>query len=468
MIFKGLSPFKYKGLLSVIFKSKLCVCASFVCISAYAGTYKYDYCSDFHEGLAMVMKDGKCGFIDTTGTEIIPLKYAYAWDFSNGMARVAFTIDNKHIVLRQNNYGKNPTKSHEFYTDYSPLEDSCVYGFIDKTGKMIVPVEFDYATNFRKGYAIVSKKSKYGLLYKDGSILIPLQYDEIGYPSESLIMVKKNGKKGFIDMAGNIVIPLEYDICGTFSNGLAIVKKEGKSGYIDKNNKLIINIDFDDIYKMTSFNRSGYALVTKDDKPIIINREGDIVYHIDNYLNLTFDDTELIIDRGEGFVEIVDTTWQTTAHIKGNGIQFVINENAFVISQQKKRPRRRKLLNGKKIIYPVVKYGIKDRNGNLMAPIKYDEIWFFADGLAVAKNKKRYGYLNEDGIKVIPLKYRYADSFSENVARVFKWGKCGYIDKYGQTVIPFEFEAARSFHEGFAAVKKNGKWGFININGKEL
>lgn len=35
------------------------------------------------EGLALVLLDGKFGFIDKTGNEIVPCKYDYAEDFSN-------------------------------------------------------------------------------------------------------------------------------------------------------------------------------------------------------------------------------------------------------------------------------------------------------------------------------------------------------------------------------------------------
>jgi hypothetical protein len=38
---------------------------------------KYDMAYEFRDGLAKVVKDGKSGFVDTTGHEIIPLSYDY-------------------------------------------------------------------------------------------------------------------------------------------------------------------------------------------------------------------------------------------------------------------------------------------------------------------------------------------------------------------------------------------------------
>ena len=48
----------------------------------------YDYVCEYSEGLASVEINGKCGFIDKSGTKVIPCKYDEAWYFSEGMAEV--------------------------------------------------------------------------------------------------------------------------------------------------------------------------------------------------------------------------------------------------------------------------------------------------------------------------------------------------------------------------------------------
>ena len=47
---------------------------------------KYDFAGNFSEGLAVVEFDGKYGYIDKTGKEIIPPKYDYTQPFNNGVA----------------------------------------------------------------------------------------------------------------------------------------------------------------------------------------------------------------------------------------------------------------------------------------------------------------------------------------------------------------------------------------------
>ncbi len=57
-------------------------------ISAQPTPFIYDFVQSFHEGFAMVMKDGKCGFIGRTGKVVIPFIYDDAISFSEGLAAV--------------------------------------------------------------------------------------------------------------------------------------------------------------------------------------------------------------------------------------------------------------------------------------------------------------------------------------------------------------------------------------------
>lgn len=52
--------------------------------------------SGFSEGLAAFCKDGKWGFLDTKGEEVIPAKYDQATPFSDGRA---FVLKNEKILI---------------------------------------------------------------------------------------------------------------------------------------------------------------------------------------------------------------------------------------------------------------------------------------------------------------------------------------------------------------------------------
>ena len=48
----------------------------------------YDSVGCLEQGLALVEKDGKYGFVDAAGNEVIPVQYDYALSFLEGFARV--------------------------------------------------------------------------------------------------------------------------------------------------------------------------------------------------------------------------------------------------------------------------------------------------------------------------------------------------------------------------------------------
>ena len=88
----------------------------------------YSWISDlFFEGLAMVTKDGKYGYINEEGEEVIPCKHNEAWDFSEGLAKV-----------------KKDGK----------------WGYINKEGEEVIPCKYDSVGDFSEGLAEVKKDGK--------------------------------------------------------------------------------------------------------------------------------------------------------------------------------------------------------------------------------------------------------------------------------------------------------------------
>ena len=77
----------------------------------------YDFVHDFFDGLASVKLNGKWGFIDKTGKEIVPCKYDWVGSFSELLTMVKLNGQ---------------------------------WGYIDKTGKEICPIKYDYVYDFNK------------------------------------------------------------------------------------------------------------------------------------------------------------------------------------------------------------------------------------------------------------------------------------------------------------------------------
>ncbi len=54
------------------------------------------------------------------------------------------------------------------------------YGFIDETGKIVIPCQWDSACSFLEGLAKVKKDGKYGCIDKIGKLVTPCQWDFVG------------------------------------------------------------------------------------------------------------------------------------------------------------------------------------------------------------------------------------------------------------------------------------------------
>ena len=93
--------------------------------------------------------------------------------------------------------------------------------------------KYAWKDKYYEGLAIVILNDKFGFIDKTGKEVIPIKYDYAQDFSEGLAKVKLNNKWGFIDKTGKEVIPIKYDDAESFSKSLAGVKLEGKWFYIN-------------------------------------------------------------------------------------------------------------------------------------------------------------------------------------------------------------------------------------------
>jgi hypothetical protein len=124
-----------------------------------------------------------------------------------------------------------------------PVHVNGKYGFIDKTGKIIIHPQFDWARDFKEGLAVVKIGGKYGAIDKTGKVVSKPQFDEYPVFNEGLTPVEIGGNWGYIDKTGKVVINPQFDEVFDFDDGIATVwigyGLAQKVGYIDKTGKYI-------------------------------------------------------------------------------------------------------------------------------------------------------------------------------------------------------------------------------------
>ena len=173
--------------------------------------------------------NGKWGFIDKSGTEVIPFKYDIIIStFDDGFAVVKLN-GKRGFIDKKDNFYDNALS---FCEGLAAVKLNGKWGFIDKSSTEVIPFKYDkIITSFYGGLASVKFNGKRGYIDKKGNF-----YDNALSFCEGLAAVKLNGKWGFIDKSGTEVIPFKYDkILSSFDDGLALVQLNSERGFIDKN-----------------------------------------------------------------------------------------------------------------------------------------------------------------------------------------------------------------------------------------
>ena len=95
----------------------------------------------------------------------------------------------------------------------------------------------------------------------------------------------------------------------------------------------------------------------------------------------------------------------------------------------------------------------------------YDIQGPFCCGLARVKKANKWGYIDTTGNIVIPIKFNEVENFSDNLARVRKDRKWGLYDNTGKELIKPTFDYIGPFVNGVARVAIDAEEFYMNTEG---
>jgi hypothetical protein len=323
--------------------------------------------------LFRVFKNGKVGFIDRTGKLIIPLKFPSFYftrvgnEFSDGMARI------------QVDAGRSPLTA---FTRYR-------YGYIDMTGTLTIPPQFEEAEDFSEGLAVVKVHTE-----REGYRTVQDRY-------------------GYIDKTGRMAIPAKFYAAGNFSEGLASFCEEGVGcGFMNHAGRMVFMLQAGLTAPSEFHDGLATVFITTTDNYGFIDHTGRLVY-------------------------------------EGQFGSYPLFSKGMVL----------RLSNRKR--------GLIDQTGQMVMEITHPAAYYFQEGMAIIAENDKAGYVDLFGRVVITPRYTMANNFSEGLAAVavtdrrggLSWG---YVDKAGHMVIPARFNLAGDFIEGIAPVTIGVRSGFRN------
>ena len=153
----------------------------------------YQIKGSLYNGLIRVQQGEKYGFIDINGHVIIPIKFILAFDFQEGLARVVVgrktgLIDPKGTFIVEPDkyelifpFDKNGLSIVQY-------EQYGTKGIINKQGIEIIKPFYEEIKPFSHGYAIVKKDALYGYIDLSGKEVIPTNLYDAYEASEGGIM----------------------------------------------------------------------------------------------------------------------------------------------------------------------------------------------------------------------------------------------------------------------------------------
>lgn len=301
------------------------------------------------------------------------------------------------------------------------------YGYVNRQGKDVIPLKYDYAGKFCCDLALARNGKHYFYINKVGSKVIDIDGFDGSDFSENLALVSTyhldyNKKKyGYIDKKGTFVIPVEFNDALCFSEGIAAVMIGDKWGYIDKTGKEILPFSFQQAKNF----RDGVAPVCINDKWGAIDKSGKIL------INLQYDYMDTFND----------------------GIAIFYNK----VSEYR------------------CLYGYIDNKGSEIFSAQFNYVYPFSEGLAaIVTEESKVGFINKRGEYIIPPIYDsdhmcYSNDgyrFKDGLAGVCLNGLWGFIDTDGEVAIPFKYEHIDNFDNEMGSVYIKGNWRPINKNGK--
>lgn len=283
------------------------------------------------------------------------------------------------------------------------------WGYVDLAGDWVIDPQFDSASPFADGLALVNTEGQYGYITPDGQFAIPPQFTVGQDFSEGLAPVLTEQEQwGYIDKSGQLAIPAQFSFADLFSEGLAAVVVDEKYGFINQSGQLVIPPQFD----LARGFVNGFAIVSQD-----------------------------------GFHGFIDPTGQ------------------IMIAPQYEQADN--FSEGLAVVVQNGQSGFVDPTGQQAIPPQFEWAGSFSEGLAVAVQEGKSGYIDQTGQFVIPPQFDTAWRFNEGLAPVNVEGRWGYIDSTGQTVIPPQFEWGDGFVDGLAFVQlDSNQAAFIDPSGQ--
>ncbi len=348
----------------------------------------------FSEGLAAIRlrTTDLQGYIDRNGKQVIEAQFKRAGPFCEGRAAVQ-RADGRYVYIDRS--GREISDSYddaEAFTEGRGLVsifkggDTWLHGYVDVSGKLVIPVTFAAARLFSEGRAAVrADNGKWGYIDRDGKLVIEPHFGEadLFHSGRAMIRMSEDWARnaGLIDETGKLVIEPHYEVITQLEEA-----ELWGAGITDLGNR----VAGEPILRSRLFDRHGHAVSAR-------------------FLNSFGGGAEgLIVACRSGKCGFLDLSGRAAIALRFKNVE-PFGEGLAAVS------------------FDGHKYGFIDHSGKFVIEARFDGLgpnneYFaagpFEGGLAPAGCRGRWGFIDKTGAWVIPPIYLYASGFENGFAAV--------------------------------------------------
>ena len=236
----------------------------------------FDDVGPFSEGLAAVNKGGKWGYIDTNGKMVIEPIYKSAWAFHEGFARVQPFNEPDKFINRDGTAlsAENWAAADDFSEGRARVMVGNLFGYIDKTGKLVIQPIYTRGWNFRNGNVIVEFHEKLGVINQSDLPILPPEFDQIKFAGDDNVILARKGDDAFaFDMSGKEIFRLASAKLIDSDGELVSVRKENRMHLInlntpDRTSETYSNIIYLEERRWAGKKENGYVLLDQEGNPM--------------------------------------------------------------------------------------------------------------------------------------------------------------------------------------------------------
>ena len=113
-------------------------------------------------------------------------------------------------------------------------------------------------------------------------------------------------------------------------------------------------------------------------------------------------------------------------------------------------------------------FGLKDKNGNIVAPAEYQKIIMTGRNGWIIQKKNRYGLMDSKGNYLVEPKYRFGDRIFGRYIKLGSHNDYGIYNEYGESILPAEYTSIDLLYGQMFLTYKNYRYGISDFKGNVL